>query len=515
MAGPELATDSGDKPRLEMRGICKRFGATIALQDVSFAVKPGEVHALVGENGAGKSTLMKILAGAYKPDKGTMFLDGKPFQPHNSLDARLQGVGMIYQELSLAPHLTVEENMLLGMEPTKLGFVRWQEVRGRAREALKHFDHPRLKPDTQVGTLPLSAQQLVEIGRSLTVGCQVLVFDEPTSSLSQRDIDRLFEVIIGFRNQDLSIVYISHFLEEVQHIADRLTVLRDGYVVGTRDVGTTKTEEIVRMMVGREITDLYPRSVRKRRNAVLEIENLAGLEKPETANLVLHNGEVLGICGLVGAGRTEMLRVIFGLDPVRKGRIKIGLHLGPASPIRRWMQGVGMLSENRKEEGLATNLSLADNVTLSKLRGFGPLNLVLPRKQEAATQKWIDLLDIRCLNPGQRVAEMSGGNQQKAAIARLLQHDADVLLLDEPTRGIDVAAKAKIYQIINEIAAGSESKGRAPKAVLMISSYLPELIGICDRIAVMYRGHLSAAKPVEEIDEHKLMMAATGQEVLV
>lgn len=499
------------QPRLEMHGISKRFGATIALEAVNFSVLPGEVHALVGENGAGKSTLMKILSGAYTPDEGEILLDGVMYRPRNPLDGRLKGVSMIYQELSLAPHLSVEENILLGMEPRKYGIVRWKEVRKRAKDALQYFEHSEIKPDEKVSDLSVSARQLVEIGRALAVGCRVLVFDEPTSSLPQKDIRRLFELIKNLKQKDLSIIYISHFLEEVQEISDRLTVLRDGRTIDTRETKTVTTDEIVRMMVGKEVAEMYPRGKRHPQEVVLEIKNLAGTEKPLSASLMLHRGEVMGISGLIGAGRTELLRIVFGLDPVKSGEIKIGVYAGPASPVRRWLQGVGMLSENRKEEGLALNLSIADNVTLSKLRGFGPFKLVLPARQNKATQNWIERLDIRCREPRQVVVDLSGGNQQKVALARLLQHDVDIMLLDEPTRGIDVAAKAKIYQVIDELAAGSGKDNRPAKAILMVSSYLPELLGICDRIAVMYRGKLSPAKPVEEVDAHSLMLTATGQ----
>lgn len=505
---------NSNTPRLEMRQIQKRFGATIALDNVGFTVAAGQVHALVGENGAGKSTLMKILSGAYKPDAGSIILDGEPFLPRNPLEARRRGVAMIYQELSLAPHLTVEENILLGMEPNKLGFIHQREVRKRTLDAIQQFDHPEIKPDTRVSNLSVSAQQLVEIGRALVVGCRVLVFDEPTSSLGQRDIERLFEIINHLKLKGISIVYISHFLEEVQKVADCLTVLRDGKVVGTQEVHSVTPDDIVRMMVGREISDLYPRSTRQPGEPVLEVDNLAGFKKPELASLTLHRGEILGISGLVGAGRTELLRLIFGLEPIRSGRIKIGIYTGPASPVQRWMQGVGLLSENRKEEGLAIHLSLADNVTLSKLSHFGPLGLILPKRQKAATQKWINELDIRCLGPAQPIQDLSGGNQQKAALARLLHHDVDIMLLDEPTRGIDVAARVKIYQVINEMASTSKN-GRPPRAVLMISSYLPELLGVCDRIAVMCRGRLSVAWPAATLDEHKLMLAATGHRELL
>ena len=285
-------------------------------------------------------------------------------------------------------------------------------------------------------------------------------------------------------------------------------------MVGTKKVESVTHDEIIRMMVGREVEKLYPRSDRKRGEPVLEIKNLTGVKMPKSATLTLYRGEVLGIAGLVGAGRTELLRVIFGLESVRKGRIKIGSFVGPASPVKRWMQGVGMLSEDRKAEGLALNMSLADNVTLSKLEGFGPFGLILPKNQHAAVERWIGQLDIRCQGPEQTMGDLSGGNQQKSALARLLQHDVDVMLLDEPTRGIDVASKAKIYQVIDELAFGSETRGRPPKAILMISSYVAELLGVCDRIAVMFRGRLSSPRPAEDIDEQKLMLAATGKGTL-
>ncbi len=495
---------------LEMQGVSKRFGATVALDGVDLTLKKGEVHALVGENGAGKSTLMKILSGAHQANAGKMRLFGRAYQPSGPLEARRLGVAMIYQELSLAPHLTVQENIFLGAEHTTKGvFLDREKMRDKTREVLAQFDHPEIKPETQVLKLSQSAQQLVEIARALSAGCQILVFDEPTSSLAQQDIQRLFEIIRQLQDKGLSIIYISHFLEEVQEIADRVTILRDGRAVGTHEINAISTDDVVRAMVGREIEALYPRSSRTRGEKLLQVSNLAGFEKPIDASLELYRGEVLGICGLVGAGRTEFLRALFGLDPVVNGEIRIGLASGIATPRKRWQQGAGMLSESRKEEGLAINLSIAENVTLSKLHGFGPSMLVLPGKQNESTQFWIDELDIRCENPAQAVENLSGGNQQKAALARLLQHDVDILLLDEPTRGVDVAAKAKIYEVIDAIVSGKD--GRTPKAVLMVSSYLPELLGVCDRIAVMSRGKLLQARPVEEMDEHQLMLAATGQ----
>jgi ribose transport system ATP-binding protein len=270
------------------------------------------------------------------------------------------------------------------------------------------------------------------------------------------------------------------------------------------------------MMIGQRLDQLYPRSARTPAEPILEVSGLearlgARGRLSLTASLTLHRGEVLGIAGLVGAGRTELLRALFGLEPIRSGQIRLGVYLGPASPARRWMQGAGLISEDRKGEGLALSLTIADNLTLSKLKGFGPLGLIFPKKQEAATNRWIDRLGIRCRSPRQRVVELSGGNQQKVALARLLHHDVDVLLLDEPTRGIDVASKALLYRLIDELAKGSPSEGHAPKAVLMVSSYLPELLGVCDRIAVMCRGRLGPARPASELSEHRLMLEATGK----
>jgi ribose transport system ATP-binding protein len=496
-----------------MQGVGKRFGATVALEDVSIKVASGQVLALVGENGAGKSTLMKVCSGAIKADTGQMQLDSKPFQPNNPLEARRAGVAMIYQELSLTPHLSVEENIMLGMEPATLGVVHWKKVRQRAIEAIKEFDNPELTPDARVSNLSVGSQQLVEIARALAIGCRVLVLDEPTSSLTRQDVERLFEIIGRLKQQGKAIVYISHFIEEVKRIADKVTVLRDGRVVGGSDVDAISIDEIVALMVGRQVDELYPRSEREPREVILEIEDLAGPQKPVSASLKLRRGEVLGIAGLVGAGRTELLRSLFGLEPVKQGQIKLGVYTGPASPVRRWIQGAGLLSEDRKEEGLALSLSVADNVTLSKLKGFGPFGLILPGKQDQATRRWLEMLDIRCLGPRQPVSSLSGGNQQKVALARLLQHDVDVLLLDEPTRGIDVAAKALVYKLINELASGSPDEKHQPKAVLIVSSYLPELMGVCDRVAVMCRGKLGPTYPIDEVNEHKLMLEATGQEI--
>lgn len=494
------------KPRavyLEMKGIRKSFGATHALDGVDLRVQAGQVLALVGENGAGKSTLMKILSGVLHPDAGGMMLDGKPYTPRNPHDARLAGVAMVYQELSLAPHLSVTENIMLGMEPANFGVVNRSEARRLALDALAQLGHSDIPPNVPVGRLSVAERQIVEIGRALAIGCRVLVLDEPTSSLAAADIERLFVLIRRLRDQGKAIIYISHFLEEVKKISDRFVVLRDGRSVGEGKTKSTPLKRVVTLMVGREVTDFYPRSRRKSGDVILRANDLTGEAKPVAASFELHRGEVLGIAGLMGAGRSELLRTIFGLEPIRRGEIKLGVYSGPASPSLRWTQGMGMVSEDRKNEGLAMGLSVADNVTLSRLTGFGPAGMVFPRRQNQSASTWMDKLQIRCQGPGQRVIHLSGGNQQKVAIARLLHHDVDVFLLDEPTKGIDIGSKVEIYRLIDELA-------KRGKSVLFVSSYVPELLGVCDRVAVMSRGHLHRARPAKSLDESEAMMEATG-----
>jgi ribose transport system ATP-binding protein len=311
------------------------------------------------------------------------------------------------------------------------------------------------------------------------------------------------------KRQGMGIVYISHFLEEVRAISERYTVLRDGASVGTGVTAEARDEDIIRLMVGRNVADLYPRTHHAPGESVLALSHVAGLKRPRDASLTLHRGEVLGIAGLVGAGRTELLRALFGLDVVTSGEVRVAAYTGAATPGQRWDQGVGMVSEDRKTEGLALNLSIADNVTLSQPRGLGPLGLIFPGRQDRAVQPWLNKLAVKCRSPRQPVGDLSGGNQQKVALARLLHHDVDVLLLDEPTRGVDIGAKALIYQLIDELAVGGN--GRRPSAVLVVSSYLPELMGICDRIAVMNRGRLGPARPVSEWTEHALMAEAIAQ----
>lgn len=493
-----MASDS--PPLLQMQGVKKRFGATIALDGVDLHVDRGEVLALVGENGAGKSTLMKVLSGAHSPDAGQMMLDGKPYAPKNPLDARRAGVAMIYQELSLAPHLSVAENILLGVEPHRSGVLQRAQMQRTAREALDQVGLESISPQVPVANLSVAERQLVEITRAVALGSGVLVLDEPTSSLTQSDIGRLFALVKRLQAQGRAIVYISHFLEEVRELSNRFTILRDGKSVGGGVTAQVTNQEIIAQMVGRSVEDLYPRSPRTPGETVLQLDQLAGNPKPQKASLTLRRGEIVGIAGLVGAGRTELIRALFGLDAVKSGSIQIGQFSGAATPARRWDQGVGMVSEDRKIEGLALDLSIAENLTMTRTRSiFNPVT----RDKNAA--QWADKLFVKRRDVTQSVGDLSGGNQQKVAIARLLFHGCDVLLLDEPTRGIDVGSKAEIYRVIDALALEG-------KAILMVSSYLPELLGICDSIAVMCRGVLGPARPVAEVTEHSIMLEATGTE---
>jgi ribose transport system ATP-binding protein len=495
-------------PRLEMRNVWKRFGATTALADVSLAVQAGEVHALVGENGAGKSTLMKVLSGAVRPDAGQMRLDGRPFAPSDPLAARAAGVAMIYQELNLAPHLTVEENITLGAERHTAGVIRRAAHRQRIADIFARLQRPDLRPDTPVRRLSAAERQLVEIARALLADARVLVMDEPTSSLGLADIEQLFAVIGRLRAAGVAIVYISHFLEEVQRVAQRYTVLRDGRNVETGAMADATLSRLVERMIGRRLDEMFPRVAHQIGPPVLEVRALAGRRLPIAVDLTLHRGEILGLAGLVGAGRTELLRCIYGLEPVRDGTVRVAtLSGGRVTPGARLRQGVGLLSEDRQAEGLALSRSIADNITLSRLSPLARWGWINPRAVRRAAAEWIQRLDIRTRGTEQRVRDLSGGNQQKTALARLLHHGVDVLLLDEPTRGIDVASKAQIYQLVGDLAARG-------KAIVMVSSYVPELLGICDRIAVMHRGRLGPACPAEAWTEHALIsVAASGKEL--
>jgi len=446
---------------------------------------------------------MKVLSGAHAPDAGTMVFEGAPYAPRGPGDALTRGVAMVYQELNLAADLTVAQNLVLGRETARAGWLQPAVDADRVARVLEVINHPDVKPDRRVGDLGSGARQLVEIGRALIGDAKLVVLDEPTSSLSATETETLYEVIRRLEARGVSIIYISHFLEEVKRIAQRFTVLRDGQTVTSGEVATTSIDEMVEAMVGRSVEEAYPRVPHEPGEVLLRLDALTGAELPTAASLELHAGEVLGVAGLVGAGRSELLRALFGLEPIRSGSVTIASARDHGRGVRaRIEQGFGLVSEDRKREGLALTRSVAENLTLSNARPFTHFGWLNVAGRALAAQRWIEELGIRALGAEQTAMELSGGNQQKVAIARLLHQDADVLLLDEPTRGIDVGSKVEVYRLIGELAA----KG---KAVLMVSSYLPELLGVCDRIAVMHRGRLSEARPTAEWTEVELLNVAT------
>jgi ribose transport system ATP-binding protein len=499
---------------LRMQGVRKRFGGVVALDGVDLEVRAGEVHALIGENGAGKSTLMKVLSGAHSSDSGSMELDGRSYAPAGPRDARRRGVAMIYQELMLAPDLTVEQNVMLGREERlggRLGVIRKSGMRDAVRRAMRRLGRPDIAPGTLVSSLSAGERQLVEIARALVDDARVVVLDEPTSSIGRHEIARLFDVIRRLRSEGVAVIYISHFLEEIRALGDRFTILRDGLSAGSGTVGETTNGELVEMMLGRRVEQLYPESNRVSGDPVLELDALTGHGSPKHASLTLHAGEILGIGGLVGAGRSELIRSIFGLRPVRSGRIRVACSsqggltvVTDASPKRSLRRGMGLLSEDRKNEGLALRLPIAINTTLSRLSertGFGRLGILRRSELARDTDVMRRRLSIRSSGPWQTTGDLSGGNQQKVALARLLHHECDVLLLDEPTRGVDVGSKAQLYRLLHELA----SRGTA---IIAVCSYVPELLGISDRVSVMHRGSLGRPRPVSEWSERDVLEEA-------
>ena len=491
---------------LRVAGIAKRYGATVALDGVDLAVNAGEVHALIGENGAGKSTLMGVLAGAVRPDAGEMSLRGARYEPGTPLDARKNGVALIHQELSLCPHLTVAENVLLGVEVSARGWINRTAMRDRARALLDEMPHPEIRPDRKLAELSLPARQIVEICRALASDAQVVLMDEPTSSLQGADVERLFALVQRLTARGIAIIYISHFLEEVRQIADRYTVLRDGVSVSAGSIGDATNEQLISSMVGRSASGLFPARARQTNGeVVLRVRDVSAPPKLKSASFDLRKGEILGIAGLLGSGRTELVRALYALERPASGTIERAGRSTSAtdgSTRQRVRDGFGYVSEDRKGEGLALPLSITDNLCATRpalaVPSLGVLDLAA---EKSHARRWISELRIRARSPSLQVRALSGGNQQKVAIGRLLNQDAEILLLDEPTRGIDIGSKSDVYEIIAQRAA-------AGCAVLVVSSYLPELFGICDRLAVMCRGRLSAAKPMSEWTPESVLAAA-------
>ena len=492
-------------PILTIQNISKRFGPTQALDHVCLSVCAGEVLALIGENGAGKSTLLKVLSGAHTADQGTMILDEEPYAPSGPHDARIAGVAMIYQELNLAPDLSVEDNLLLGHPGTGNGLLLRSQQREKVIEALRTVGLGDLNPRAIVGTQSVATQQLIEIARALASEAKIILFDEPTSSLPAKEVARLFEIVHRLASSGIGIVYISHFLEEVREVASAYSVLRDGRDVGHGRIDDVTDDEIISLMVGRDVDDLYPRVPHKVGPPHVAIRNLTGARYPKDISVELRQGEIFGVAGLVGAGRTELLRTLFGLDWTRHGSVTVGEILPKPSVQSRMKAGFALLSEDRKTEGLAQDLSIIENATLGSLSEYTRYGFLNLRKRREVAQELMQRVEVKAVSGDQRVSELSGGNQQKVAIARILHQKADILMLDEPTKGIDVGTKAEIYRMMGELAAEG-------KTIVFVSSYLPELLAVCDRIGVMSRGELREVRDTVAWSEDDIMSAAIGSD---
>ncbi|WP_269233366.1 sugar ABC transporter ATP-binding protein [Escherichia coli] len=491
---------------LQMKHITKRFPGVLALNDVQFTLRRGEVHALLGENGAGKSTLMKILSGVYQPDEGEIIFEDKPVSFSDPLSAQNVGITIIHQEFNLFPELTVEENIFIGREFCKKNRWRLDEKKQRQAtiEILQKLNLA-IKPDTLVADLTVAQQQMVEIAKAISVNARILIMDEPTAALTETEIESLFRVTRLLKEQGTGIVYISHRLEELALIADRATVMRDGQYISTVDYECVKISDLIAMMVGRDLGNIYPRrEALQQRIPVLKVNGLTRKGVLNDINFTLYRGEILGFAGLMGAGRTELARAIFGADSIDSGTLKLN---GKETVIKdisdAIQQGISYLTEDRKKEGLALNLSVERNIMLGNYPEYSDrFGNVDSRRCQQTSEEQVKALRIKTPNLEQAALNLSGGNQQKIIIARWVCKDTDILIFDEPTRGIDVGAKLEIYELMNRLVA----KG---KSIIMISSELPEVLGMCDRILVMRSGRITGELSAKEATQEKIMQYAT------
>lgn len=492
---------------LQMRGICKRFSGVEVLSDVSFELQPGEVHCLLGENGAGKSTLMKILSGVYRQDQGEIIVDGTPVDIQSPSHAQRLGIATIYQEFNLVPGMSVAENIFLGREFTRLGesLIDWAVLHHKAREALDRLG-AAIAPTATVSSLSVGQRQMVEIAKSLSIRGRILIMDEPTAALSHQEAEELFRIIGLLKKQGVGIIYISHRLEELARIGDRATVLRDGRVVATlRSLDGVPTSELIRLMVGREIRPRRAASHVKDEAPILAVDGLTRHGVYRDVTFSVRRGEILGFAGLVGSGRTEVMRGLFGADPVDGGTVTLfGERVEIRSPADAVRLGIGLLTEDRKEQGLVLGLSAARNVTLASLQRFVSWGRVDRSGERSTVQTLFERLDIRPRDPSREVRYFSGGNQQKTVLAKWLLCNNRVLIFDEPTRGIDVGAKAEIYGLIVELA----SQGIA---IIVVSSDLPEILALCDRIVVMREGRIAGELTHDEASEERILALAMGE----
>ena len=494
---------SPETPLLQMRGICKRYPGVVALDDVAFELRRGEVHVLLGENGAGKSTLMKILSGACHRDAGEILLDGRPVGLASPREAQAAGISTIYQEFTLVPHLSAAENIYLGREPVRAaGVIDRRRLVADAGRLLGGLG-VSIDPEAPVHALGVAEQQMVEVAKALSIDARILVMDEPTSALTESEIEQLFAAIRRLTAQGVAVIYISHRMEELARIGHRATVLRDGRLIATVPL-PAPVPELVRLMANRDIREHYPPPTRRRGAEILRVEGVSRGARLRDVSFTLHRGEILGVAGLLGAGRTELARVIFGADTPETGRVLLHgepLRLrGPADAIRA---GIGLVPEDRKRQGLVLGCTVSDNLSLPQLSRLGRLGVISRSREADLASRWIRELRIKTPSAATPALTLSGGNQQKVVLGKWLAAGADVLIVDEPTRGIDVAAKMEIYTLLDRLAAGGAG-------IIMISSELPEVIGMSDRILVMHQGRVHALLEAQGATQERILHAALG-----
>ncbi len=495
---------------LTVRGLSKSFPGVQALKDVDFNLHRGEVHAVVGENGAGKSTLMRIIAGICPPDAGSMELAGQPYTPCSRAVAEHRGVRMVMQELNLVANLTIAENLFLGRIPTRLGVIRYRHMNAQAGDLMQRMGMANLDPTVPISRLSVGQQQLVEIAAALASRFQLLILDEPTASLTDSEADLLFRQIAELKAKGVGIVYISHRLEEIRRIADRVTILRDGQRVASQLIKESSIDDIVRLMVGREL-DASHYVARPPGTEILRVENLSAGPLVRDVNFTLRQGEILGFAGLLGSGRTETMRALFGADKRQTGRIFLRGQRSPArirSPRDAVRQGIALLTEDRKGQGLLLPLPVRANITLAHLRKVCQYRTrIRPSAEREISDRYIQGLGVKCHSREQRAGQLSGGNQQKVVIARWLFRNCDIMIFDEPTRGIDVGTKFEIYRMLQDLAAQG-------KGVILVSSDLKELLSICDRLAVMSLGRIAAILDRSDWSQDKIMAAALSEHLI-
>lgn len=493
--------------KIEMRGINKAFGGNPVLQNAGFVLADGEIHALMGENGAGKSTLMKILTGVYTRDAGTVIVNGKEVIYNNAQEAEKEGIVFIHQELNVLFDLTVEENMFLGKEiHNRFGVCNKKAMQKEVRRILDVLG-VNIKPDAKMDTLSVGQQQMIEIAKALMVDAKVIIMDEPTAALSQSETVTLFKVVRSLKEKGVSIVYISHRMEEIFELCDRITILRDGQYVGTRNIPETNMDEIVKMMIGREIGERYPERDTRLGEVIFEVKNLNCPGIFQNVNFNVRAGEVLGVAGLMGAGRTEIMQSIFGNIPHVTGQIFMnGQEIHNKNPWDAMDNGIGFITEDRKIEGLMLEKSIMENISIANLGRISQKGVLNKKREQEMTQQGIEDLHIKCTGAQHACGNLSGGNQQKVVFAKWIFTEPKVLILDEPTRGVDIGAKKEIYSIINKLA-------DTGVAIIMVSSELPEILGMSDRIMVVHEGKIGGFIDKNEANQENIMILATGGEL--